>query len=95
VIRRGCQARSLEKMSHGFGSITWSQKEDPRRFGGNIPGSVRSVEFVEVQSGLDRGGTYLYTLYGGSPLRKLVSKEEKSPTGQAAYSVGQRAAVTP
>ena len=36
--------------------ITWSQEEDPRWFGGNIPGNVRSVEFVEVQSGPDRGG---------------------------------------
>jgi Cytochrome P460 len=57
--------------------ITWSQEEDPRWFGGNIAGNVRSVEFPEVQSGQDHG-TYLYTLYGGSPSRKLVSKEEKS-----------------
>jgi hypothetical protein len=75
--------------------ITWSQEEDPRWFGGNIPGNVRSVEFLEVQSGPDRGGTYLYTMYGGSPLRKLVSTEEKSPTGRAAYILGQRAAVMP
>lgn len=74
--------------------ITWSQEEDPRWFGGNIPGNVRSVEFLEVQSCQDHG-TYLYTLYGGSPLRKLVSTEEKSPTGRAAYIVGQRAAVMP
>jgi Cytochrome P460 len=75
--------------------ITWSQEEDPRWFGGNIPGNVRSVEFLEVQSGPDRGGTYLYALYGGSPLRKLISTEEKSPTGRAAYILGQRAAVMP
>lgn len=75
--------------------ITWSQEEDPRWFGGNIPGNVRSVEFVEVQSGPDRGGTYLYSLYDGSPLRKVVSTEEESPTGRAAYIVGQRAAVMP
>ena len=74
--------------------ITWSQEEDPRWFGGSIPGNVRSVEFLEVQSGQDRG-TYLYTLYGGSPLRKLVSTEEKFPTGRAAYILGQRAAVMP
>jgi len=75
--------------------ITWSQEEDPRWFGGNIPGNVRSVEFLDIQSGPDRGGTYLYTLYGGSPLRKLSSTEEKSPTGRAAYILGQRAAVMP
>jgi hypothetical protein len=74
--------------------ITWSQEEDPRWFGGNIPGNLRSVEFLEVQSSQDHG-TYLYTLYGGSPLRKLVSSEEKSPTGRAAYILGQRAGVMP
>ena len=75
--------------------ITWSQEEDPRWFGGNIPDNVRSVEFLEVQSGPNHGGTYLYSLYGGSPLRKLVSTEEKSPNGRAAYILGQRAAVMP
>ena len=74
--------------------ITWSQEEDPRWFGGNIPGDVRSIEFVEVQSAQDQK-TYLYTLYGGSPLKKLASTDEKSPTGRAAYILGERAAVMP
>lgn len=74
--------------------ITWSQEEDPRWFGGNIPGDVRSIEFVEVQSAQDQE-TYLYTLYGGSPLKKLASTDEKSPTGRAAYILGERAAVMP
>ena len=74
--------------------ITWSQEEDPRWFGGNIPGNVRSIEFVEVQSAQDHE-TYLYTLYGGSPLKKLVSTDEKSPRSRAAYILGQRAAVVP
>lgn len=73
--------------------ITWSQEEDPRWFGGNIPSNLRSVEVLEV-NGPNHGG-YLYTLYGGSPLRKLVSTQEKSPTGRAAYILGQRAAVMP
>lgn len=74
--------------------ITWSQEEDPRWFGGNIPGDVRSIEFVEVQSAQDQE-TYLYTLYGGSPLKKLASTDEKSPTGRAAYILGERAGVVP
>jgi hypothetical protein len=74
--------------------ITWSQEEDPRWFGGDIPGKVRSVEFLEVQPGQDRG-TYLYTLYGGLPLKKLISTEQESPTGRAAYILGQHAAVMP
>jgi hypothetical protein len=52
-------------------------------------------ENITAQSSPDGGGTYLYSLYGGSPLRKLVSAEEKSSTGRAAYIVGQRAAVMP
>jgi Cytochrome P460 len=74
--------------------ITWSQEEDPRWFGGNIAGNVRSVEFPEVQSGQDHG-TYLYTLYGGSPLRNLVSKEEKSdgPGGIYCWTTGSSHAV--
>jgi hypothetical protein len=74
--------------------ITWSQEEDPRWFGGKIPGDVRSIEFVEVQSAQDQK-TYLYTLYGGSPLKKLASTDEKSPTGRAAYILGERAGVVP
>jgi Cytochrome P460 len=74
--------------------ISWSQEEAPRWFGGNIPGNVRSIEFVEVQSTQDHG-TFPYTLFGGSPLKKLVSTDEKSPTGRAAYILGQRAAVVP
>jgi len=92
-------ARTTAAHAYPVGSvlsvITWSQEEDPRWFGGNIPGNVRSVEFLEVQSSPDRGMTYLYSLYGGSPLRKLVSAEEKSPTGRAAFIVGQQAAVMP
>jgi hypothetical protein len=76
-------------------AITWSQQEDPRWFGGNIPGKLLSVEFLEVRSVPDHGRTYLYTMYGGSPLRKLISTEERSPTGRAANLLAQRAAVMP
>src|SRR6266481_6900066 len=65
--------------------ITWSQETDPRWFGGNIPGNVRSVEFLEVQSGPDGGGTCLYSLYGGSPLRKLVRSEEHTSELQSQF----------
>jgi len=64
-------------------------------FGGNIPGKVQSVEFLEVQSGPDAGGPTGTAGMAVSPLRKLVSIEEKSLTGRAAYILGQRAAVMP
>jgi hypothetical protein len=75
--------------------ITWSQQEDPRWFGGKIPGSVQSVEFLEVQAALDHERTYLYSIYSGTPLRKSVSIAEKSPTSRAAYLWAQKAAVMP
>jgi hypothetical protein len=75
--------------------ITWTQQEDPRWFGGKIPGSVRSVELVEVQAALDNEQTYLYSMYSGTPLRKSVFIAEKSPMGRAAYLLAQKAAVMP
>ena len=75
--------------------ITWSQQEDPRWFGGKIPGSVQSVEFLEVQTALDHEQTYLYSMYSGTPLRKSVSIAEKYPTGRAAYLLARKAAVMP
>ena len=94
-------ADARKNVSHEYSAgsvisaITWSQQEDPRWFGGNIPGKVRSVEFLEVQSVPDLGRTYLYTIYTGSPLRELNSTEERSPTGRAAELFTQRAAVMP
>jgi hypothetical protein len=92
-------ARQHVSSDYPAGSVlamtTWSQQEDPRWFGGKIPGSVRSVEFLEVQAAVDRGETYLYSMYVGTPLLKSVSITERSPTGRAAYLLAQKAAVMP
>jgi hypothetical protein len=92
-------ARQHVSSNYPVGSVlamtTWRQQEDPRWFGGKIPGSVRSVEFLEVQPAVDRGETYLYSMYVGTPLRKLVSVAEKSPTGRAAYLLAEKAAIMP
>ncbi len=37
-----------------LGLVTWQQREDPHWFGARIPGTVMSVEFVEVGTGRDR-----------------------------------------
>jgi hypothetical protein len=42
--------------------VTWSQKEDPHWFGGNIPAAPLSVEFVTF-----RGGNASYTHFSGTP----------------------------
>ncbi len=75
--------------------ITWSQQHDSRWFGGNIPGKVLSVEFLEVQAPTNHSRIHLYTMYGGSPLKRLTSTEERVPIGRAAELLAQRAAVMP
>jgi hypothetical protein len=72
--------------------VTWSQQEDPRWFGGNIPARAKSVEFVSVGTGT---AAYTYQRYEGSPLKKVASEDGATPNERAAYLLGQRAAVMP
>jgi hypothetical protein len=71
--------------------VTWSQQEDPRWFGGNIPKSTKSVEFVTVTG----PGAYTYQRYEGSPLKKVARVEGNDPKDRAAFLLAQRAAVMP
>jgi len=64
-----------------LGLVTWKEREDPHWFGARIPGSVVSVEFVEVGSGKDRE-------FVGTP------RKEVAGTG-AKEIVGMKAAVAP
>ena len=63
------------------GLVTWQQREDPHWFGARIPGSVVSVEFVEVGSGKDRE-------FVGTPWREVAGTS-------AVEILGMKAAVTP
>ncbi len=86
-------ARTNEKFNYPAGSVlslvTWSQQEDPRWFGGNLPAKPRSVEVVTV------GGAYLYQRFEGSPLKSVATEEGAVPGERAAYLLSQRAAVMP
>ena len=86
-------ARTSAEMRYPAGSVlsvvTWSQQEDPRWFGGNIPQKTTAVEFVRVTG----PGAYSYERYEGSPLKKVASGEE--PKSRAAFLLAQRAAVMP
>lgn len=75
--------------------VTWTQQEDPRWFGGNIPKSVKSVEMVTVSASADGKPAYRYESYAGSPLKKIAATESAEPAGRAAYILGLRAAVMP
>jgi hypothetical protein len=86
-------ARTNAEMRYPAGSVlsvvTWSQQEDPRWFGGNIPEKTIAVEFVRVTG----PGAYSYQRYEGSPLKKV--EDSAAPNDRAAYVLSQRAAVMP
>jgi hypothetical protein len=69
--------------------VTWTQQEDQRWFGGQIPAKPRSVEVVTV------GNTYSYKRYEGVPLRVVAQEDGATPGERAAYLLAQRAAVMP
>jgi hypothetical protein len=65
-----------------LGLVTWQQREDPHWFGARIPGSVVSVEFVEV------GSLTVDREFVGTPWREAAGTS-------AAEIQGMRAAVAP
>jgi len=75
--------------------ITWSQQEDPRWFGGNIPEKVKSVEYVTVGVGANHEASYAYQEYEGAPLKRTSVQEGPAPNERAAFLLSQRAAVVP
>ena len=95
-------ARSGAGSSYPDGSVlsavTWTQKEDARWFGGKIPESVKSVEFVTVHGG-SASPMYAYERYEGSPLKRVSaeqSTEQRSAQGsRAEYLLAQHVALMP
>jgi hypothetical protein len=75
--------------------VTWTQRPDPRWFGGMIPGVVKSVEFVSVVYDGEQHLEYVYSEYSGSPLKVVSSQTERLPAGRAAYLLAQRGAFLP
>jgi hypothetical protein len=75
--------------------VTWSQREDDRWFGANIPATVQSVEFVTVKNGPANNAECLYQRFQGSLLHQTAADEELVPHGRIAYLLSQRAATMP
>lgn len=92
-------ARSKAGHAYPAGSVlsvvTWNQQEDPRWFGGSIPASTRSVEYVTVAETPDHKPAYAYAEYAGSPLTKASEQTAPVPAGRAALILSERAAVMP
>ena len=75
--------------------VTWTQRPNPRWFGGMIPGAVRSVEFASVITGDGQRPEYVYEKFEGNPLQAVTSQKEAVTTGRLAYILAQRGALMP
>jgi hypothetical protein len=92
-------ARRAPQLDYPTGSVlalvTWRQQDDEHWFGAKIPQSVKSVEFVFVESTADHHASYRYESYAGSPLTRVTAETSQTPRGRASYMLSQRAAVMP
>jgi hypothetical protein len=90
-------ARSHSQQDYPSGSVlslvTWTQREDPRWFGANIPDRVKSVEFVTIGSGPNQ--TTSYEEYEGTPLKQMPTPDLALAKERTAYLLSLRAAVMP
>lgn len=74
--------------------VTWTQQEDPRWFGANIPAQPKSVEFVAVVLSPDGRTTYNYQNFAGSPLGERSAVQNRVDE-RIAWLLSQPAAVMP
>lgn len=75
--------------------VTWFQQEDDHWFGARIPGGIKTVEFITVDSSPDKTPTYTYQSYEGTPLRKASNEEITDLNNRIKNVLSQRAAVMP
>lgn len=68
--------------------VTWLQQADEQWAGANIPKQIHSIERLEYTA----TGRAIYTLYKGSPLKKVTAVDEAS---RVAAISKQRIAVSP
>jgi hypothetical protein len=91
-------ARTHSQHDYPAGSVvslvTWSQMEDSRWFGANIPSQVKSVEYVTVSVGVNGTAQYSYEAYTGNPLKK-APPQFGAPPDRIAFLLSSRAAVMP
>jgi hypothetical protein len=88
-------ARTSAQQGYPAGSalsvVTWTEQEDPRWFGGNIPAAAKSVEYVTIAE--DKH--YIYQRYEGSPLKQVDQEAGVTPNDREGYLLSLRAAVMP
>jgi len=75
--------------------VTWLQQDDEHWFGGRIPGQIKSIEFVTVDTDANQAPSYLYESYEGASLKKLPADEASIINARIQYILNQRASVMP
>jgi hypothetical protein len=75
--------------------VTWTQREDLRWYGAQIPNQVQSIEFVTVRAQQKGAPSYMYEKYEGSPLAKVADQDSPKPSDREAFLLSLRAAVMP
>jgi hypothetical protein len=92
-------ARTSSQGRYPLGSVlslvTWLQQDDKEWFGAKIPGPIKSIEFVRVDSTPDNRPLYSYQSYEGTPLKRMPVKEALTLNTRVDYILSQRASVMP
>lgn len=74
--------------------VTWTQQEDARWFGANIPAQPKSAEFVTAVLATDGRTTYTYQNFEGFPLQERPIPANRA-SERIAWLLSRRAAVMP
>ena len=92
-------ARALADANYPSGAklalVTWTQQEDIRWFGANIPAAPQSVEFLDIGASAGGQATYDYRVFEGQPLQEAPLKKSSTPAGRVAYMLAERASYMP
>ena len=70
--------------------VTWAQRNDPHWFGGRIPDTPVTVEFVQVSS----VGSSVYRVFEGRPLIE-AHPDPKDATQRAEFILNLKAVILP
>ncbi|WP_298738027.1 cytochrome P460 family protein [uncultured Chitinophaga sp.] len=70
--------------------VTWKQQEDQHWFGANIPGTLQSIELVQIN-----GNTTAYEQFTGTELTPSPHTDSALVSRRTRYILDEKPAVTP
>jgi len=74
--------------------VTWEQQSDPRWFGAQIPGRIKSIEFVTANSTPEKGLSFSYQRFEGAPLKQTPTPDAVE-AAQVRQILGHKASMMP